>query len=192
MAELVASGSRTLETGLGVSTALFAMWGADHTCVVASEYEVDQLRSYLEARQVDMSSVTFQLGSSDVVMPRIANDGDLDLVFIDGCHGWPNATIDWYYGANRLREGGVVIIDDTQLRQVSMGLIDYLDADPRWERVKKAPNWCAYRRRSSHAFCEDWRAQPFLGVPARARFGPRVPAPLRPAVKRIAKRLRLI
>jgi predicted O-methyltransferase YrrM len=159
MATLVDGESRTLETGLGVSTALFAMWGADHTCVVQSEYEVSQMRAYLRSRNVDASRLRFEMGSSDQVMPMIADAGELDLVLIDGCHGWPNPIIDWYYGARRLRDGGVVFIDDRQLRSVSLGLVDFLDADPRWRQVAKVP---------------------------------KCPEVLRPAAKRVAKKLQLV
>src|SRR4051812_45515656 len=54
-------GTRTLETGLGASTVLFAMWGADHTCVVPSYGEVDACMAHCESAGIDMSRVDFQV-----------------------------------------------------------------------------------------------------------------------------------
>jgi hypothetical protein len=50
--------------------------------------------------------------------PPWPGTGELDLVFIDGSHGYPLPVIDWFYGAGLFRRGGVVVLDDVQLPQV--------------------------------------------------------------------------
>jgi Methyltransferase domain len=191
MATLVKPGSRTLETGLGVSTVLFALWGCEHTCVVYSEAEVAACRRHLESRGIPAGSVTFHIGPSERVLPSLALR-DLDLVFIDGCHGFPLPTIDWFYAASMLRADGVAVLDDAQLRHVRLGLFDFLNRDPRWARTRRRRKWVAYQRQESGALGEEWEQQPFLGKPMLDRYTGLVPAGARPFVVATGRRLRLL
>ena len=97
-------GGRTLETGCGISTVLFAMWAAEHVCVVPWPREADACREYLQQHGLP-DHVTFEVGWSDEVLPRLSGP-PLDLVLVDGGHGFPAPILDWYYAASRLREGG--------------------------------------------------------------------------------------
>jgi hypothetical protein len=191
MATLVKPGVRTLETGLGVSTVLFALWGCQHTCVVYSEAEVIACRNHLESRGISAESITFHVGPSERVLPNLALR-DLDLVFIDGCHGFPLPAIDWFYAASMLRADGVAVLDDAQLLHVRLGLFAFLNRDPRWTRTERRPKWVAYQRRASGALGEEWEEQPFLGVPMRIRYENLVPAAARPFVRAAGRRLRLL
>ena len=80
---------------------------------------------------------------------------------IDGSHGFPHPTLDWYYGAPHLEHGGLLVVDDRQLPAVRM-LTDFLDRDPRWRTVSSAPNWAAYERLADGGVREDWWEQPFV------------------------------
>lgn len=154
-------GARTLETGLGISTALFALWGTEHTCVVYDQREVDVLRAWADERDIDMRKMTFEVGMTDEVLPRL-EPTELDLAFIDGGHAFPMAIIDWYYTAGRLRDGGTVVFDDVQLASVRLGLFEFLQADPRWEPVAMTGKWAACVRHASGPLREALEAQPFL------------------------------
>jgi len=162
--ELIASRcpprARTLETGLGVSTALFLGLGAAHICVVPSDAEVETLRRYCEEHAIPTDGLRVELGRSEDVLPRLESEA-LDVVLIDGAHGFPTPMIDWFYGAGRLRRGGVVVVDDLQLPAVAI-MADFLDADPRWEPVGRTAKWAAFERLSEGPLAEDWYVQPFL------------------------------
>lgn len=157
------AGDRTLETGLGLSTALFGALGTDHTCVTPSSAEVERLRRYCAARGVPLERVTFAVGSSTEVLPTLAPD-PLDVVLIDGSHGFPVPVLDWYYAGGRLRRGGLLVVDDVDLPAVGL-LVGFLDADPRWERVAGTAKWRAYERRSEGTLAEEWVDQPFFRMP---------------------------
>lgn len=176
--------SRTLETGLGVSTVLFAMWRTTHTCVVGDRGEVQRCEAYLSARDVAPTKLRFEVGTSDEVLPRL-QPGPLDLVFVDGCHAFPMPIVDWYYAARHLRRDGVVVFDDVQLPHVSDGgLLSFLDRDPRWLRLCVTNKWAAYRKLADHTLLEEWTDQPFI-----VRSGARAQAQrLERRLKRIAKR----
>ena len=165
MGSVVTPGAKTLETGCGVSTALFALWGAEHTCVVYHQQEADVLLAWAAERDIDTSSLRFEIGPSQHVLPRLVDDGELDLVFVDGSHGFPAAIIDWFYAGGRLRDGGIGVFDDAQLASVQLGLFDFLDHDPRWEETRVEWKWVAVTRRSSGPLGEEWTDQPFINEP---------------------------
>ena len=162
MAHHVEHGSRTLETGAGVSTVLFAGWGCDHMCVVPAPDQRDGILAYCGERGIDTGSVSFDLRGSEWALPTLSPDASYDLVFIDGNHGFPLPIIDWFYGASHLRQGGVVVFDDFQVPQVSFWLEWFLDRDPRWEKLQSTSKWVAYRRHSSGPLGEIQNQQPFV------------------------------
>lgn len=96
---------------------------------------------------------------------------ELDLFFIDGGHGFPTPMIDWYYGAWRLRRGGFVVIDDIHLSAVRL-LLDYLDADLRWNAAERTGKWAAYERMSEGRLREEHSAQGFLKPPGKLALSP--------------------
>lgn len=165
-AQLPANG-RSLETGLGVSTVLLSQWATHHTCIVGNQAEADALARYLEARGLMSSDLDIVVETSDTALPKL-NIEPVDLYFIDGGHGFPTPIIDWYYGSQFLKPGGILMIDDVQLRQV-MTLVAYLDADPRWHRIEMTRKWAAYRRGQDARLGEEWVDQPFLGKPHSTR-----------------------
>ncbi len=60
----------------------------------------------------------------------------LDLVLLDGAHGFPYPTLDWWYVAPHLKPGGLLVLDDAYMSGVS-ALLDYLRSRPTW-RVEDA------------------------------------------------------
>jgi precorrin-6B methylase 2 len=162
MAEFCTPESVTLETGCGISTVLLTTIGATHTSVVGFATESDRMRKHLDARGIVHDRTTFAIGWSDEILPTLA-ETPLDLVLIDGGHGFPTPIIDWYYAAGRLRQGGLLIIDDVNLPAVAM-LVETLDKDPRWTTVESDGKWVALRRESEGGLREDWFRQPYLQV----------------------------
>ena len=182
-------GSRTLETGAGLSTVLFCAWGCRHTAVVPDPREADAIASYLEAHDFLAELLTFDLRPSEVALPALASDVELDLVFIDGAHSFPAPIIDWFYGAARLAKGGVVIFDDVPLPAVSLFLDAYLDRDDRWECIAGTRKWRAYRRLSEGTLAEHESSQEFyvgrrppVGQLVLGRFGSFMPRRVRKVI----------
>lgn len=153
------AGSATLETGSGLSTALFAAWETEHYCITPGEVEVTALREYCSRMELSTDRVTFDVRESDAALPRLPAR-PLDLVLIDGGHGFPIPMIDWYYAAGNLRSGGVAVVDDLHLPAVKV-LVDFLAVDPRWRRTAGTAKWIAFERVGSGPLLEDWYDQPF-------------------------------
>ena len=108
----VRTGMRTIETGAGVSTIAFAIKRTRHTCVVPNRRVVRRIGRYCASVGISLRSVTFVLDRSEYALPRL-HRAAYDFALIDGRHGFPAPFIDWFYIADRLRRGGVVLVDDT-------------------------------------------------------------------------------
>jgi len=155
----VGPSSVTFETGLGLSTVAFAMLGCQHTSVFLDPVEGEILTEWAAAKDLDLSRVELVPGGSDQVLPKL-RPAPLDLVFIDGCHGYPMPQMDFMYGCNHLKRGGILVVDDLTL-WAPCQLADYLDADARWEPLARDAKWGAWRRRSEGSLVEEWDSQPF-------------------------------
>jgi hypothetical protein len=163
--------------------------------VVPNPSQERVIREYLRERSISDDSLTFDLRPSETALPAMTMDGELDLVLIDGCHGFPVPIIDWFYTAGRLASGGMMIVDDAHLPQVS-ALTDFLDADPRWRLVVASSKWRSYERLSSGPVAEEWTSQEFFGHPRRdaaylkSRIYAATPRPLRSPGKALVRAIR--
>jgi hypothetical protein len=170
----LAPGSRTLETGSGYSTILLAMKGAQHTCVVPNQPEIDRILAYCEQRSIDSSGLTFCVKPSERVLPTL-DTGRLDLVLIDGSHSFPQVFIDWFYTAEALNVGGHLLVDDVHV-WTGRVLRDFLAAEPEWTVVDELGGRTAIFRKIGEVDPDRlWSDQRYvlkktgLGVPTVAR-----------------------
>jgi hypothetical protein len=127
----VSEGMATLETGAGSSTLLFAARGAEHEAVTPDAAEEERVRAECERRGISSERVRFLIGLSHEVLPTL-EPRPLDLVLIDGAHGFPYPVLDWWYVAPHVRVGGVVLLDDAYMPPVRV-LVDALREQPAWE-----------------------------------------------------------
>ncbi len=170
IAERCLPGVRTLETGSGLSTVLFAALGTDHICCTPGPEEAERIIGYCKAHELSVEGLRFELGSSHESLPRLQGVGTRrDLALIDGSHGFPLPVLDWFYAAGMLDAGGVVVIDDIALPAVAT-LLDFVGRDPRWRHIAGSAKWVAFERTTSEPLAEDWTAQPFY-VPHHEGLG---------------------
>ena len=126
----VEPGMRTIETGAGLSTIVFASCGAGHIAITPVAEEELAVRAICASMAVDASSVRFIIRPSEVVLPSLPAS-PLDLVLVDGAHGFPYAILDWWYLAGRLRIGGTMLLDDAYVPPV-LAILDGLRKVPSW------------------------------------------------------------
>ena len=67
----VSEGMRTLETGCGASTVVFAASGAEHTVISPTRDEYDRVRNYLSDIGINSSRVRFEADFSDDLLPKL-------------------------------------------------------------------------------------------------------------------------
>lgn len=88
--------------------------------------------------------------------------GPLDLILIDGHHGFPTPFLDWYYTADPLRVGGLLIVDDTQL-WTGHTLKQFLLRQPGWEVAKDfAPRSVVFRKSDPVSVNTHHEDQPYV------------------------------
>src|SRR3546814_9439763 len=154
-------GTRSLETGSGLSTVLLAALGAQHICCTAGQEEADRILAHCRDRGIDASGLTFEIGSSSATLPPLEASGtERDLVLIYGSHAFPLPMVDWFYGASLLVAGGTLVVDDVNLPAVRV-LKRFLDQDPRWVSLASTSKWAAWRRTSIGPLSEDWTQKTF-------------------------------
>lgn len=161
LAEQAREGLHTLETGIGVSTLLFAMNRCEHTCIAPLAEEVERTQNFAREKALPLDTVTFQIDTSERALPSLEGE-PLDLVLIDGAHGFPVPFIDWYYTADRLKVGGLLILDDTQLWPVHV-LKEFLLREPEWHLEKDfLPRSAVFRKVQPGSCVKNEFWQPYV------------------------------
>ncbi|MEP6977760.1 MAG: class I SAM-dependent methyltransferase [Thermoleophilia bacterium] len=127
----VEEGMQTLESGAGSSTIVFAARGADHVAVTPDPSEEARIRGRCDELGISSERVTFRIGPSHEVIPAL-EPRQLDVVLVDGAHGFPYPVLDWWFLAPQLKIGGRMLIDDAYMPPVG-ALVDALRAQPSWE-----------------------------------------------------------
>ncbi|HEU4323096.1 MAG TPA: class I SAM-dependent methyltransferase [Roseiflexaceae bacterium] len=165
----VRPGMRTVETGAGISTILFAIKGAQHTCIVPDPRQIARIQDYCASAGVPLDTTTFVAEPSEVGLPQLRGQ-TFDLALIDGGHGFPLPFVDWYYMAELLDIGGLVVIDDLHIWTCDT-LVQFLHADPAWACVVENSRAAVFRKLRAD-YKREWDRQPF--VLRRSRFTSRL------------------
>jgi predicted O-methyltransferase YrrM len=130
--KVVRPGWKTLEVGAGLSTIVFALKGADHIAISPVPEEHARIEQWCRSHGLSCDRLSFVLGPSEQALPALETEL-LDLVLIDGRHAFPSPFINWYFSASLLSVGGILILDDSQLRTYRI-LSDFLRAEKgRWK-----------------------------------------------------------
>ena len=135
IADHVTEDMNTIETGAGQTTVLFAALAKHHYCCTFISDEVRKIRGYLQTIGVPTEKVTFLEGSSDRMLAQLSIDEPLDFAFVDGCHGYPFPALDWHYIDQRLKVGGILGMDNAELRPVREHC-EFLEENGSYRRVE--------------------------------------------------------
>jgi predicted O-methyltransferase YrrM len=115
-------GMATLETGSGASTIVFAAAGTEHVAVTPDAAEEERVREACRELGVSSDNVAFEVGYSHDVLPRLP-ERRLDIVLLDGAHGFPYPILDWWHVAPRLAVGGRILLDDAYMPPVAAAVV---------------------------------------------------------------------
>ncbi len=166
--ERVRPGDRTVETGSGYSTVAFAIAGSEHTAVSPAPWEHERIRRWCDERGISLSNVSIREGFSQEVLPGLGPES-LDFVLIDGDHSFPTVFVDYWYTASRLRPGGLLVVDDTQIRTGDV-LCEFLEAEAdtgRWRTECRFPTTAVFMKMTEQLIdLQGWAAQPYCTKPS--------------------------
>lgn len=179
MTEHLPENAVTLETGCGYSTIAFMICGTRHVAIAPDYQQHGRIVRWCEAQGVSCANLQLLNARSQDVLPGLKLP-PLDLVLIDGCHAFPAPFLDWYYAAEKVKQGGYLVIDDCQLVTGRI-LAEFLLAEKsRWAPEPWLGKTAIFRRITSEPVVEglEWIDQPYcaerLGVSSPAGLGPRV------------------
>jgi len=154
----------TIETGGGWSTCVFAGCAGKHYCVNPDVTANELVEGFLREHEIPCGHLHFMHGTSDAMLPTLAPDIVIDVAFIDGCHSFPLPVIDWYYIDLHMKQGAIVILDDTHINAVAV-VRDFLATDPAYEKVRDIGKAAVFRK-IRDARSVGWAGQPFNKAPA--------------------------
>lgn len=86
--------------------------------------------------------------------------GELDLVYIDGAHGFPHPCIDWMYTETRLRIGGLMLVDDVRIPTCRI-LHEFLKQESNWKLSKYIGDTAIYQKTGKSPNSAHWMEQNF-------------------------------
>lgn len=156
----IRDGARTLETGAGASSVVFAASGAFHTVISPIADEHQAVCAWCMERGIATDRLVFKAESS-AEGDALRRSAELDVVFLDGRHSFPAPMVDWHYAANALRVGGVMILDDVPIPSVGL-LHRFMSDDAGWAVLGGADNRAvAYRKLAEMNEGDAWRDQRF-------------------------------
>ncbi len=166
MANHIPKGGKTLETGCGYTTVILSMLSKNHTTISPFSKEHVLIRQWCHDHDISTEHVQFIAKISQDVLPTLNCKG-LDFVLIDGDHAFPGPFIDWYYTADKIKVGGYVAVDDTQIPTGKI-LRDFLFKETkRWVLEIEIGKTAIFKRvgKSSVAQNVHWMEQPFCEIP---------------------------
>lgn len=144
----------TLETGCGGSSIVFASAGTDHTVISPVPTEHEAVRDWCATHGISTEGLTFIALPSHEALAAWEPQ-PLDLVLIDGAHGFPYPAMDWFHTAPHLKAGGHVVVDDAFLPSVH-SLVRFLRASDSWEQVAAPAYRTVVFRKLTDEISYDW------------------------------------
>lgn len=131
----LAIGGRTLETGCGGLTPLFAAVSVAHTVVSPRPGDHERAAARCAVLGVPTDHVTFVAAPAHEWLPVAAAEGalaPLDALLLSSGEGYPVPALEWFYAGAALRQGSLLVIDRVDVR-ASAELAGFLRSDPhRW------------------------------------------------------------
>jgi len=151
----------TLETGAGLSTVLFAIKCTNHTCIVPDKAQVQKIKQFCFDYDISINKIKFIIDRSENYLP-LQKLSKLDFILIDGRHAFPTPFIDWYYSAQKLNIGGLLMIDDTQILTGKI-LKKFLALEPEWKLIKNfQPRTVVFKKIKDGSHDKWWGQQKYL------------------------------
>jgi predicted O-methyltransferase YrrM len=154
---------KTLETGCGYTTVVFSMLRTEHVVISPFAEEHEAIKRWCERHEIMADRTQWVARASQDAIATLQNGPPLDLVLVDGDHAFPVPFMDWYYTAERVKKGGYLLIDDTQLITGTI-LRDFLERErERWRLVVEIGKTVIFQKETTEPVVRglQFRRQPF-------------------------------
>jgi hypothetical protein len=155
------------ETGCGKSTILFSNYSRNHFVFALDDTHLGNSSSvnfYREHALTKMENVHEVFGPTQRTVPAFEFGAKLDLVLIDGPHGYPFPELEYLAFYPHLHEGALLIVDDVCIPTISR-LADFIAEDKMFDLVAVFyDNTAVFRRTNAPTFNpvgDGWWAQDY-------------------------------
>jgi methyltransferase family protein len=194
----------SVETGTGKTTLLFSHLSAHHTVFAKDDSgDGDSLHVVRESPILRKEGVEFVVGPTQRTLPRHDFRDKLQLVLIDGPHGYPFPDLEYYYLYPQVGEGGLLILDDINIPTV-FNLFSFLREDRMFELIEVVETTAFFRRTEDQLldpFGDGWWLQQYnqkrfpiqdrdVKYSMSSRLKYLVPEPLKAFVKKAVRSVR--
>lgn len=153
--------SKSVETGMGISTAVFALSKGRHTCINPDEDEMERFAQYACENNLNIENVTFLCKKSHEAWFEL-KDKAWDFILIDGLHGFPTPFMDWYFLSQGLALNGYLIIDDTHIATGRI-LKDFLLKEDAWRSISPYSGKTAiFQKIKPFDYNKEFKDQPYI------------------------------
>src|SRR6266704_589036 len=131
-------------------TLLFSHMSEHHT-VFALDDGTGSVTNVRRSRLLRQDVVTFVEGPTQVTLPQHRFTEKLQLVLIDGPHGYPFPDLEYYYLYPHLETGALLILDDIHIPTVQ-NLFQFLRRDAMFELEETVQTTAFFARTSAPVF----------------------------------------
>jgi predicted O-methyltransferase YrrM len=138
----------TVETGAGRSTIVFSWRSRAHTVFALDVGE--SVSKPLGSPLLGPAPISVVNGPTQETLFRHVFDEPLDLVLLDGPHGFPFPALEYFRLYPHIRTGGVLVIDDVQIRSIG-DMYRFLRADAMWSLKRRVGNTAFFVRTAAPA-----------------------------------------
>lgn len=156
----------SVETGSGLSTILFSHLSKNHLVFAKERFGDRQGNSISSVKSSGLfrsESVEYVIGPTQRTLPNYEFTEKLQLVLIDGPHGFPYPNLEYYYLYQHLDEGALLIIDDIHIPTIRQ-LAEVLCEDEMFEKLEVVES-CLFLKRTHAAMFnpegDDWWLQAY-------------------------------
>ena len=178
------------ETGSGASTLLFSHLSPQHT-VFALDNGSGSVTNVRRSPLLRPNVVTFVEGPTQVTLPQHRFAEKLQLVLIDGPHGYPFPDLEYYFLYPHLETGALLILDDIHIPTVH-NLFEFLRQDAMFELDQTVQTTAFFTRTGAPKFDplgdgwwqQNYNARPLLRYTWKEKLKSVVP----PSMRRRASR----
>lgn len=149
---------RSIETGMGLSTAVFSNFGWSHTAISPSSDESKGLVDWLGAAKLQGSKMPQLINEYSYIELAKSkySSRSFDFALIDGNHAFPHVFIDYFYISKLVKVGSFLAIDDINLDAPGK-LLEYLQQKSYWKIVKETDKWAILKLlEECDVVHEDW------------------------------------
>ena len=185
----------SVETGSGASTLLFSHVSEHHT-VFALDDGSGSVTNVRRSPLLRQHVVTFVEGPTQVTLPQHRFTEKLQVVLIDGPHGYPFPDLEYYYLYPHLETGALLILDDIHIPTVH-NLFQFLRRDAMFVLDEVVRTTAFFTRTSAPTFDQfgdgwwqqKYNARPLLRYTWREEIKKLLPTSMQRGVARMKRRV---